>query len=141
MFEKNKYPGIPQMNLHLVENKPFNIGPVEILPVRGFHHKLPVFGYRIGKMAYLTDINHLPEEEIVKLQNLDVLIVNALRIEKHISHFNLEEALALIEQVKPRKAYLTHISHLMGLHSKIEKLLPENVFLAYDGLKLSIEND
>ncbi|MHA7109083.1 MBL fold metallo-hydrolase [Sunxiuqinia elliptica] len=141
VFEKNKYPGIPQMNLHLVENKPFNIGPVEILPVRGFHHKLPVFGYRIGKMAYLTDINHLPEEEIVKLQNLDVLIVNALRIEKHISHFNLEEALALIEQVKPRKAYLTHISHLMGLHSKIEKLLPENVFLAYDGLKLSIEND
>ena len=138
VFEKNKYPGIPQMNLHLVENKPFLLNAIKILPVRGFHHKLPVFGYRIGKMAYLTDVNSLEDAEKEKLAGLDVLIVNALRIEKHISHFNLEEALQLIDQVRPKQAYLTHISHLMGLHDDIQKQLPENVFMAYDGLVVSV---
>ncbi|WP_159520604.1 MBL fold metallo-hydrolase [Sunxiuqinia indica] len=138
VFEKNKYPGIPQMNLHLVNNKPFKVNSIDVIPIRGYHHKLPVFGFRIGKMAYLTDINRIEDEEKQKLRDLDVLVVNALRIEKHISHFNLEEALELIEEVKPKQAYLTHISHLMGLHEDVEKQLPANVHLAYDGLKLSI---
>ncbi|WP_321285629.1 MBL fold metallo-hydrolase [uncultured Sunxiuqinia sp.] len=138
VFEKNKYPGIPQMNLHLVENKPFKVNSVDVMPIRGYHHKLPVFGFRIGKMAYLTDINRIEDEEKQKLQDLDMLVVNALRIEKHISHFNLKEALELIKEVKPKQAYLTHISHLMGLHENVEQQLPDNVHLAYDGLKLSM---
>lgn len=138
VFEKNKYPGIPQMNLHLIENKPFHLNSLEVTPVRGFHHLLPVFGFRIGKLAYMTDVNRIPDEEKEKLRGLDVLIVNALRIEKHISHFNLEEALDLIGELKPKRAYLTHISHLMGLHQEINALLPEQVFLAYDGLKIDL---
>lgn len=138
VFEEHKYPGIPQMNLHLIENKPFQIKNTRILPVRGYHHRLPVFGFRIGKLAYLTDMNSLEAEEKAKLKGLDVLVVNALRREKHISHFNIEEALQLIGEVQPKAAYLTHISHLMGLHDEVDPTLPPHVHLAYDGLKLVI---
>lgn len=138
VFEENKYPGIPQMNLHLVENKPFSLNGIEVIPVRGFHHKLPVFGFRLGTLAYLTDVNRVEPEEQQKLLGLDVLIVNALRFEKHISHFNLEEALELIDRVKPKRAYLTHVSHLMGKHEDVQRQLPTNVSLAYDGLKLEL---
>ena len=138
VFAKYRYPGIPQMNLHQIENKPFLINNVEIIPIRGYHYKLPVFGYRVGKMAYLTDINSVEEAEKNKLQGLDVLIVNALRKEKHISHFNLEEALQLIDEVKPKKAFLTHVSHLLGKHDDVQHILPENVFMAHDGLVLNI---
>ena len=138
VFTKEKYPGIPQMNLHLIENKPFFAGPVEVIPIRGYHHLLPVFGFRIGKLAYLTDMKTIEDAEKEKLRGLDVLVVNALRIEKHISHFNLEEALRLIDEVKPGRAYLTHISHLMGFHDDIRQKLPENVFMAYDGLRVDI---
>lgn len=138
VFSKYRYPGIPQMNLHLIENSMFRIKSVDVLPIRGYHYKLPVFGYRIGNMAYLTDMNSLDTEEKAKLSGLDVLIVNALRIEKHMSHFNLEEALQLIDEVKPRRAFLTHISHLLGRHDDIQHLLPDHVFMAYDGLTLTI---
>jgi phosphoribosyl 1,2-cyclic phosphate phosphodiesterase len=138
VFSKYQYPGIPQMNLHLINNETFLIDSVPVVPIRGYHHKLPVYGFRIGKMAYLTDIKTIEDTEKEKLAGLDVLIVNALRIEKHISHFNLEEALQLINEVKPGKAFLTHISHMMGLHDDIQKDLPTNVFLAYDGLQLTI---
>ncbi|WP_430972235.1 MBL fold metallo-hydrolase [Sunxiuqinia rutila] len=138
VFEENKYPGIPQMNLHLVENKPFSLNGIEVIPVRGFHHKLPVFGFRLGTLAYLTDVNRVEPEEQQKLLGLDVLIVNALRFEKHISHFNLEEALELIDRVKPKRAYLTHVSHLMGKHEDVQQQLPGHVSLAYDGLKLEL---
>jgi len=138
VFTKERYPGIPQMNLHLIENKPFFAGPVEVIPIRGYHHLLPVFGFRIGKLAYLTDMKTIEDAEKEKLQGVDVLVVNALRIEKHISHFNLEEALRLIDEVKPGRAYLTHISHLMGFHDDIRQQLPENVFMAYDGLRVDI---
>ncbi len=137
VFAKFKYPGIPQMNLHTVENAPFIINNVEVTPIRAYHYKLPVYGYRVGNMAYLTDINSIDESEKQKLAGLDILIVNALRIEKHISHFNLEEALNLINEVKPKTAYLTHLSHLLGRHDEIQQILPDNVFLAYDGLELS----
>ncbi len=138
VFAKYRYPGIPQMNLHQIENKPFLIDNVEITPIRGYHYKLPVFGYRVGGMAYLTDINSVDQVEKGKLQGLDVLIVNALRKEKHISHFNLEEALQLIDEVKPKKAFLTHVSHMLGKHEDVEHLLPKNVYVAYDGLVLNV---
>ena len=138
VFARYKYPGIPQMNLHLVENKSFTIEGVEIIPIRGLHYKLPVFGYRVGKMAYLTDVNFVEGSEKKKMLGLDVLVINALRKEKHISHYNLEEALQLIREVKPRKAYLTHISHLMGKYADVSQELPSNVFFAYDGLRLEI---
>ncbi|MEN6456963.1 MAG: MBL fold metallo-hydrolase [Prolixibacteraceae bacterium] len=138
VFSKSQYPGIPQMNLHLIDDSMFFIDSVPVIPVRGYHHKLPVYGFRIGNMAYLTDIKTIENHEKEKLANLDVLIVNALRIEKHVSHFSLEEALQLINEVKPKKAFLTHISHLMGLHDEVQRNLPVNVLLAYDGLRLTI---
>jgi phosphoribosyl 1,2-cyclic phosphate phosphodiesterase len=138
VFATSKYPGIPQMHLHLIENKPFKIGELEILPIRGFHYKLPVFGFRFGKLAYVTDVKRMEDTEIDKLRGLDVFVLNALRKEEHISHYNLEQALELINEVKPGKAYLTHISHQMGFYEAVQKELPENVFLAYDGLQLTV---
>ena len=138
VFSPSGYPGIPQMNLHLIDNSVFFIDSVPVIPVRGYHHQLPVYGFRIGKLAYLTDIKTIEDHEKEKLVDLDLLIVNALRIEKHVSHFNLEEAIQLIREVKPKKAFLTHISHMMGLHDDVQRDLPVNVFLAYDGLCLTI---
>lgn len=136
VFASKKYPGIPQMILHPIDEEPFMIGHVHVVPIRGLHYRLPVLGFRIGKMAYLTDFNSLPNTELEKLKDLDVLIINALRREPHVSHFTLDEALSVISEVKPVHAYLTHISHQMGRYSDVEKLLPDNVFLAYDGLSL-----
>lgn len=137
-FKKNKYPGVPRIDLNTIENKTFNIQNQSITPIRGLHHKLPVLGYRINNMAYITDMNYISEEEMKKLQNLDVLIINALRIEKHISHFNLEEALFVIENCKPKKAYLTHLSHAMGKYEELSGNLPKNVNVAFDGLSIQI---
>lgn len=138
VFAEFKYPGIPKMQLHLVENKPFSINGVNIVPIRCFHHKLPVYGYRIGDLTYITDTNFIPDEELEKIKGSRILIINALRKERHLSHFNLEEALQVIEIVQPEKSFFTHISHSFGLHDKVQKELPENVFLAYDGLKLQL---
>jgi len=138
VFAEFRYPGIPQLNLIDVENKAFQINSTCILPIRAMHLKLPVFGYRIGDMAYITDANYISAEEKEKLKGLKVLVLNALRREKHLSHFTLSEALALIEELKPEKAYLTHFSHQLGFHQEISKELPENVFMAYDGLAIDI---
>ncbi len=138
VFADFKYPGIPQMHLHLLENKTFKIGNLEILPIRGFHYKLPVFGFRFGKIAYVTDVNRMEPAEINKLRGVEVLVINALRKEVHISHFNLSQALELIAEVKPGKAYLTHLSHQMGFYNDVQKELPENVFLSYDGLEIEV---
>lgn len=138
VFASYKYPGIPQMHLHLIENKPFSIDNLEVIPIRGFHYMLPVFGFRFGKIAYVTDVNRLENAEIDKLRGLDVLVLNALRKEDHISHYNLEQALEIIAEVKPEKAYLTHLSHQMGFHDEVQNELPENVFLAYDGLQMTV---
>jgi phosphoribosyl 1,2-cyclic phosphate phosphodiesterase len=138
VFAEDKYPGIPEMTLHQIENKVFDINGISILPVRALHRKLPVFGYKINNFAYLTDVNSVPEEELYKLKNLDVLVVTALRMRKHTSHFNLEEALEFVNILKPKKTYLTHISHYLGFHEKINKELPAKVELAYDGLKIEI---
>ena len=134
VFSKDKYPGVPRMNLHTITNEQFRIDGIAFTPIRCFHHKLPVYGFRVGNLSYITDTNYIPAEEVEKLQGTEILIINALRKEKHISHFNLNEALDVIMQVKPQKAYLTHISHSFGTHSHINSLLPENVFAAFDGL-------
>lgn len=140
IFEtKDKYPGAPSVNQHIIsENTVFKIGSKKVIPISALHNKLQVFGFRLDTFAYLTDIKTITSDEIDKLKNLDVLVVNALRIEPHISHFNLQEALNFIEIVSPKKAYLTHISHLLGFHSEVEKSLPINVKLAYDNLKISL---
>ena len=136
--DENKYPGTPSVNVHTIEKASFfNLGNKKVIPVEVMHYKMPVMGYRIDHFAYLTDVKTIAKEEKDKLRNLDVLVVNALRIEPHPSHLNLEEALDLIAELKPNRAYLTHISHLLGFHAEIEKNLPENVFLAYDNLEIT----
>ena len=133
-FEKYKYPGIPNLVLNPVSNQPFFISGIKIIPIRLMHGYLPIFGYRIDNFAYLTDLKTIPEKEFEKLQDLDILIINALRIKEHIAHQNLQQALQTIEKINPRQAYLTHVSHHFGLHSFMERNLPENIFIAYDGL-------
>ena len=133
-----KYPGVPSVIKHEIKNEPFTLGNLDVIPVDGLHYKLQVFGFRFGDFAYLTDMKTVPEPEIEKLQNLEVLVVNALREEPHISHFNLEEALEFIRRVNPKRAYLTHISHWLGFHDDVQQKLPDNVFLAYDNLQIKI---
>ncbi|GAA3606838.1 MBL fold metallo-hydrolase [Flavivirga amylovorans] len=135
---KNKYPGAPTVIENRVKNKPFKLKNIQVMPVNGFHDKLQVFGYRFNDFAYLTDMKTVADDEVKKIVGVKVLVINALRIDPHRSHFNLEEALRFINKVKPQKAYLTHISHLLGFHEEVQKTLPENVFLAYDGLEITI---
>lgn len=139
VFASEKYPGIPQMNLFDIETEPFQIDHTTIQPIRGMHYKLPVLGFRIADFAYLTDMKTISDDELKKLEELEVLVINALRKEEHISHMNLDEALMLIQKIQPKRAYLTHISHLMGLHAQVSLDLPENVFLAYDGLNFLLD--
>ena len=135
---ENKYPGAPGVIEHEIENKAFNYNGLTVTPVEFMHNRLQVFGFRIEDFAYLTDIKSIEDKEAEKLGDLEVLVVSALRVEPHHSHFNLEEALEFIEKIKPKKAYLTHISHMLGFHEEVEKTLPENVFLAYDNLKITV---
>lgn len=138
IFSDNKYPGIPQININRIENKPFKIGGYDIKPIEGLHYKLPVFGYRIKDFCYITDMNFISDEEKLKMHDLDVLVINGLRREEHISHFTLDQALEVIRELKPKTAYITHISHQLGLHEEVSKEMPDNVFLAYDELKLNL---
>ncbi len=134
---KFEYPGIPKINVTLIhKDNDFEVLNHKITPIEVMHYKLPVMGYRIENFAYITDANFISEEEQEKLKGVDVLVLNALRKEKHISHFTLQEALDLIEKLSPKKAYLTHLSHLMGTHKETSERLPENVSIAYDGLKI-----
>lgn len=136
---EGKYPGSPSVRTVEVANgQPLNIAGAEIIPIDVLHGNLQAFGYRIGDFAYLTDVKTIAQNEIEKLSGLKVLVVNALREDVHHSHFNLAEALAFIELVKPETAYLTHISHTMGFHESVEQKLPPNVYLAYDNLQLTI---
>lgn len=140
IFEtENRYPGAPSVKTIEVENnRPFSIGDKTAIPVNVMHGSLQVFGYRIDDFAYLTDVKTIAESEVEKLKNLKVLVVNALREELHDSHFNLQEALDFITLVKPQKAFITHISHILGFHEEVQKELPDNVFLAYDNLEITI---
>lgn len=138
IFSENKYPGIPSVDLHEIQNQPFEIDGVQFIPIEVMHMHLPVFGYRVGDFTYITDAKTITESEKEKIKGSKVLVLNALRIEEHYSHFNLKEALNLVEELQPERAYFTHISHLLGFHSKVSEQLPKNVFLAYDGLEIEI---
>ena len=138
VFEENKYPGIPQMNLLPIDDEQFIVNGFEIVPVKLLHHKLPVFGFRINDLSYISDASYIAEEEKEKIKGTKVLVINAIRKTRHISHFCLEESLSFIKEIKPKKAYLTHMGHLIGKHADLQKELPENVYPAYDGLKITI---
>jgi len=138
IFAEKKYPGIPELNMYTIDETPFVIDHVKVIPIRAMHMNLPILGFRIGQMAYLTDANNISETEKNKLYGLDCFIVNGLRKKPHISHFSLKEALSLIDDVKPTQAYITHISHQMGFHRQVQAELPKNIFLAYDGLEVCV---
>jgi phosphoribosyl 1,2-cyclic phosphate phosphodiesterase len=137
-FEAVKYPGVPEIRLHEIDDRPFEVENLHIQPVRVLHHKLPVLGFRIGNFAYITDAKTIPPESIALLKDLDILVLNALRIQPHVSHFNLEEALAMTRLLRPAQTYFTHISHLLGKHERISELLPDGVHLGYDGQILTL---
>ena len=140
IFEtENKYPGAPTITeFEITKETPFFLAEKEVLPIEAFHASLPILGFKIDGFTYLTDVKTIAASEIEKIKNTSVLVLNCLRKESHHSHLNLEEALALIEIIKPGKTYLTHISHLMGFHAEVEAELPDNVYLAYDGLKIEV---
>ena len=135
---EDKYPGAPGVKEIVIENKPFKLGDLEIVPINTLHNRVQVFGFRLNHFAYLTDVKTIEDSEIDKLKGVKVLVVNALREKPHHSHFNLEEAIAFIQKVKPQKAYLTHISHYMGFHEEVQQRLPDNIYLAYDNLQIEI---
>ncbi len=137
-FGESKYPGVPQISLNEIENKPFNIDDIPIIPIRVAHSVLPILGFRIERFAYITDVSYIDDAELSKLSDLDVLVVDALRLKSHFSHFSLQEALDFAQSTKAKKVYLTHMSHEMGKQAETEKRLPDNVFFAYDGLKISL---
>jgi len=140
IFEtENKYPGAPSVHaIEVINNQSFPVGNKMAIPINVLHGNLQVFGYRIGDFAYLTDVKTIEPAEIKKLKGIKVLVVNALREEAHQSHFNLQEALDFITLVQPERTYLTHISHTFGFHADIQKKLPNNVFVAYDNLEITI---
>lgn len=144
----NDYPWIPKMKFHTITLDPFEIGPLKIIPLQVLHHKLPVLGFRFARRSfsegaaydftYITDASFIAEEELNKISGTKILVLNALRKEKHISHFNLEEAIAMSQRIGAEKTYFTHMSHQMGLHDVVSAELPENIFLAWDGLKITV---
>ncbi|MCF8273400.1 MAG: MBL fold metallo-hydrolase [Flavobacteriaceae bacterium] len=139
IFEtENKYPGAPTLDVHIIKNQPLLLNNLSVIPIKAMHYQVEVLGFRFHNFAYLTDVKTVEDSEIEKIKNVKVLVINALRIEPHVSHFNLEEALQFINQVNPETAYITHISHLLGFHKEVEKTLPKGVFLAYDNLQISI---
>ena len=135
VFAEHKYPGIPMMNLKIVDDRPFYIGGVEIVPVKVYHFRLPIYGFRIGDLAYITDASYIPEKSKYLLLGVKYFIINALREEKHLAHYCLSEALSIIEEISPLRAFITHIGHQMGLYTEVMKGMPDNIELGYDGLK------
>ena len=138
IFADFKYPGIPQIDVFDINGDEFSVNKTQFTPIEVLHYKLPVYGFRVNDFTYITDAKTISESEKEKIKGSKVLVLNALRKESHISHFTLEEALELIDELKPETTYLTHISHQLGTHNEVRKELPENVFLAYDGLKIEI---
>ncbi|MFO7789364.1 MAG: MBL fold metallo-hydrolase [Bacteroidales bacterium] len=139
VFGANQYPGIPKINMHTISEEEFDIDGISIIPVRAMHYKLPILGFRIDNFTYITDAKYISDEEKEKIYGSRVIVLNALRQKPHISHFSLDEALELIREFAPEKAYFIHMSHNIGLHKEIEKKLPAHIHLAYDGLSINIE--
>lgn len=139
IFAENPYPGIPRVRPEMItKDQPFDIGGLTITPIEVMHYKMPVLGFRMGDFAYITDANYIAPEEMEKLKGVKVLVLNALRHEKHISHFTLSEAVELVQQLQVEQAWFTHISHQLGKHADINPNLPEGMQLAYDGLKITV---
>lgn len=136
IFSDLDYPGIPQVDTFEVKEAPIEVKGLEVIPIPVLHYKLPVLGYRIGDLAYITDANYISPESRAKLRGLKLLVLNALRHEDHISHFTLEQALQVVDDLRPERAYFTHMSHLLGRHADINAELPDGVELAYDGLQV-----
>jgi len=138
IFEEVKYPGVPSVITHEIVNEPFYAEGIHVVPIQVLHYRLPVFGFRFGDFTYITDAKYIDDTELDKIKGSKVLVLNALQQSHHISHFTLEEAIQLVAQVKPESAYFTHISHRLGTHQEVEKILPPNIHLAFDGLKITI---
>lgn len=138
VFADNKYPGIPQINLHIIDETPFVVGDVPVLPFTVWHHKMPVLGFRFENFTYITDANRIDEAVKEKIKGSDVIVLNALRNEQHISHFTLQQAIELVQELQIPEAYFTHISHQLGKHDDVEKTLPQGIHLGYDGLVLYV---
>ena len=137
-FNGEAYPGIPVLEIHRISTAPFVIGDLQFQPIQVMHYKLPVFGFRVGNFTYITDANYIAAEEIDKIKGSDIVVLNALRHEAHISHFTLSQALELSDQIGPKDSYFTHISHQLGIHEIVESGLSPGKHLAYDGLQLDI---
>jgi len=138
IFAEEKYPGIPEIELYTINNEPFYVGDILLEPIDVLHYKLPVKGFKVGNFAYITDANFIAEDEKKKLSGLNVLVLNALRREPHISHFTFSEAQELVQELKPKKAYFVHMAHQLGLHNEVSKELPNNIELAFDGLQIIV---
>lgn len=139
IFAENKYPGVPDVNLHTISDETFLVADILVTPILVYHLKLPVLGFRFGKFTYITDANRIDDLEKDKIKGSDTLIINALRKTEHISHFSLKEAVTLIEELKIQHGYITHISHQLGTHDEINNELPNNIQLAWDGMKLDFK--
>jgi len=137
-FAPIKYPGIPEIDFVTIATDPFTIGDIPVVPILVWHYKMPVLGFRFGKFTYITDANHIETSEKEKIKGSEIVVLNVLRKEKHISHFNLPEALDLVNELQIPKAYFTHISHQLGKHEAVNAILPENISLAFDGMQLSV---
>ncbi len=142
IFSENKYPGAPMIRFHTIDaSTAFDVAGLNVCPVEVMHGKMPILGFRVGALAYLTDVRSISKREKEKLRELDVLVLNALHHREHHSHLNLEQALELIDDLRPRRAFLTHMSHRMGKHEEVSRELPPGTELAYDGLELEVEGE
>ncbi len=137
-FSEVKYPGIPEIDIHVIDDTAFDVAGIKFLPIQVMHMNMKVFGYRVGDFTYITDANYISEEEKEKIKGCKILVLNALRKEVHPSHFNLNEAISLAQEIKAETTYFTHISHQLGLHEQISRELPAGIHLAYDGLKIEL---
>ncbi|MBS1738131.1 MAG: MBL fold metallo-hydrolase [Bacteroidetes bacterium] len=138
IFDEQKYPGVPSINLHLIDSKPFVVGDIPVIPILVYHLNMPVIGFRFGNFTYITDANRIDPEELEKVSGSKILVLNALRKKKHISHFSLSEAIELSQRLDMPNTYFTHISHQLGLHQEVNSDLPSGTHLAYDELKLEL---
>ena len=137
-FQEKKYPGIPELDLNIIDDEPFHVGDILVEPIRVRHLKMDVLGFRTGGFTYITDANHIDESQKEKIRGSDVLVINALRKEKHLSHFTLQEAIDLATELNIPNTYFTHVSHQMGLHAEVNKTLPKGMQLAHDGLVITV---
>lgn len=140
-FADKKYPGVPELNLITIDESPFVVNDLSVIPILVWHYKMPVYGFRFGKFTYITDANKIDDEQKELIKGSEVLVLNALRKEAHISHFTLQQAIELVEELEIPKAYFTHISHQLGKHKEISRQLPSHIHLAYDGLKIEMPEE